>query len=240
MSDVHVREVVDPEDPGIAAFGRMQTQAYFAPETLIPASYVPRMLEGETGTRQNFLIVAEVDGRVVGGALFHWLADAGSGFSSFMGIDLEMRGRGIARRLHEERFRILDRAAGGQVAGVFIDVVNPTRMPDDELERERRAGSDPWLRRVIFEKLGFGQVDIRYEQPVGGPNGGPVTELDLLYCPHAPARRVPTSLVVNTMRAYWSPWLGQTAERHAQELQSRAQGAEWLALLSPVPPRSRR
>ena len=234
-----VREVIDPRDPAIAGFGRMQRAAYFAPETLIPAEYIPRLLSGDaqTGSRRNFLVVAEVDRQVVGGTLFHWLAEAGSGFSSFMGVERTLRGRGIARRMHEERFRLLDQAAGGRAPGVFIDVVNPTRMSGAELERERRAGSDPWVRRQVFARLGFGQVDIRYEQPVGGPNGGPVTVLDLLYCPHDPADSVRTSLVVATMKAYWSPWLGNTAARHhARELESRAEGRNMLALVSPVPP----
>jgi hypothetical protein len=166
--------------------------------------------------------------------LFHWLGDAGSGFSSFMGVDRKMRGRGIARRLHEERFRILDRAARGRVPGVFIDVVSPTRMPKDDLERERKAGTDPWVRRKVLAHLGFGQVDIRYEQPVGGPNGRPVTFLDLLYCPREPADSVPTSLVVATMQAYWSSWLGPAAARHhARELESRAESRPTLALIPP-------
>jgi len=235
VTDVTIREVTDPDDPAIQGFGRMQTEAYFAPETLIPAGHIPSMLSGDTSTRRNFLVVAEVAGRVVGGALFHWLAAAGSGFSSFLGVERSMRGQGVARALHQARLGILDRAAGGHVAGVFIDVVNPSRMSAHELERERRVGSNGWDRRRAFEQLGFRQVDIRYEQPVGGPNGGPVTILDLLYCPHEPAEHVATSLVVSTMRAYWSPWLGRTAERHAAELQARAEGREWLALLSPAP-----
>jgi hypothetical protein len=135
-------------------------------------------------------------------------------------------------------------------------------------------------------------VDIRYEQPVGGPNGGPVTILDLLFCPHSsgdtessvvseaqlpsaeevagsllstldtpsavanastaerfdsslereaelPRERVATRLVVATMRAYWSPWLGDArARQHARELESRAHGATEVPLISPVPPRS--
>src|ERR687885_297991 len=232
-----VREVTDPRDPAIAGFGRMQLAAYFAPETLIPAEYIPQMLGGggRTGSRRNFLLVAELEQRVVGGTLFHWLAEAGSGFSSFMGVDRQLRGRGIARRMHQERFRVLDRAAGGPAPGVFFYVFSPTRMPPEELERERRAGSDPWERRRAFARLGFGQVDIRYEQPVGGPNGGPVTILDLLYCPREPADSVPTALVVATMQAYWSPWLGQAAaRRHARELEARAGGRTSLALLSPV------
>jgi len=216
----------------------MQDAAYFAPETLIPARYIPQLLAAESGARRNFLLVAEIDKHVVGGALFHYLAEAGSGFSSFLGVDRDARRQGIARQLHEERFRILDQAAGGQVPGVFIDVVNPRRLSAEEMERERRVGSDPWGRRRAFERLGFRQVDIRYEQPVGGPGGGPVTILDLLYCPHSPADSVPTQLVVATMRAYWSPWLGDSAARHARELEARAHGATQLALLSPVPPPS--
>jgi len=234
-----IREITDPDDPAIEGFGRMQEAAYYAPESLIPAAYIPRMLDGAMGTRRNFLIVAETDnGPVVGGALFHWLAEAGSGFSSFLGVAREWRKQGIARALHQERFRILERISDGRVAGVFIDVVNPTRMSAAELDRERQVGSDPWGRRRAFEHLGFGQVDIRYEQPVGGPNGGPVTILDLLFCPRVPADRVATSLVIATMRAYWSPWLGQAAERHACELARRANGADWLALISPASNRS--
>ena len=77
-----VREVTDPRDPAIAGFGRMQRAAYFAPETLIPAEYIPHMLggSGRTGSRRNFLLVAEIEHRVVGGTLFHWLAEAGRAF----------------------------------------------------------------------------------------------------------------------------------------------------------------
>src|SRR6266851_8031291 len=129
---IGIREIVDPADPAIGGFGDMQRAAYFEPQSLIPAEYIPRLLAGSgvTGTRRNFLIVAELGDRVVGGALFHWLADAGSGFSSFMGVQRGLRRHGLARRLHEERFRVLDRAAGGpgKAAGVFIDVVNPMRL----------------------------------------------------------------------------------------------------------------
>jgi GNAT superfamily N-acetyltransferase len=228
-----IRQVEDPHDRAIAGFGEMQEAAYFAPETLIPGRYIPQLL---ANPKRNFLVVAEVDGRVVAGTLFHWLAEAGAGFSSFLGVEHSLRGQGIARRLHERRFAVLDRAAGAKVAGVFIDVVSPTRMAPEEIEREHKAGSDPVERRHAFAHLGFRQVDIRYEQPVGGPNGGPVTILDLLFCPHEPADEIPTALVAATMRAYWTPWLGKAgALRHARELKARAQGAAKLRLISPVP-----
>jgi GNAT superfamily N-acetyltransferase len=233
---ITVREVVDPHDAAIAGFGQMQTAAYFAPETLIPARYIPQFLDGagQTSARRNFLVVAELDGRVVGGTLFHWLADAGSGFSSFLGVDRNLRRQGIGRKLHEARLSVLDRAASARRPGVFIDVVSPTRLPPEELAREKQVGSDPWQRRRALAHLGFRQVDVRYEQPVGGPNGGPVTILDLLYCPRQPADSVPTALVAATMRAYWTPWLGDAeASRHARELESRARGQSELRLIPP-------
>ena len=150
-----------------------------------------------------------------------------------MGVARAARGQGLARQLHEARFAILDRAAHGAVSGVFIDVVNPMRLSPEELEREQTVGSNPFDRRRIFARLGFRQVDLRYEQPVGGPNGGPVTNLDLLYCPRTPAETVPTALVLATMRAYWTPWLRGTPSAHVSELERRAEGRTELALLSP-------
>jgi GNAT superfamily N-acetyltransferase len=232
---VLIREVQDPRDAAIEGFGRLQEAAYFAPETLIPAGYIPQLLAGRgEPARHDFLVVAELDGRVVGGTLFHWLASAGVGFSSFMGVDHELRRQGIGRRLHEQRFAVLDGAAGGtgRVPGVFIDVVSPTRMSVDDRERERAVGSDPWDRRRAFAHLGFRQVDIRYQQPVGGPFGGPVTTLDLLFCPRKPTDSIRTALVVATMEAYWSGWLGErAAHRYALELGARADGRSTLALI---------
>lgn len=238
-SEVTLRQVTDPADPAIEQFGRMQNAAYFAPETLIPARYIPLLLsDTEQGSsRRNFLVVAEQAGQVVAGTLFHWLAEPGSGFSSFLGVDRALRGQGLARQLHERRFALLDVAAGGpgRAPGVFIDVVNPNRLSAQDLAREKTAGSDPWTRRRAFGHLGFRQVDIRYEQPVGGPNGGPVTVLDLLYCPRVPAETIPTDFVVATMQAYWSPWLADRAAFHAAELRARAEGRPTLRLLWPEP-----
>jgi GNAT superfamily N-acetyltransferase len=187
---ISIRQITDPSDSAIAAFGRLQESVYYAPETLIPAQYVPAMLSGPTGARMNVLLVAESDGQVVGGALFHAFRQTQTGFSSFLGVSREHRGEGIARLLHVARFEALERVLARPVHGVFIDVVSR-------------------------------------------PNGGPVTILDLLYCPRQPAASVPTDVVVETMRAYWSPWLGaDRASRHADALRQRARHEPSIALLA--------
>ena len=92
---------------------------------------------------------------------------------------------------------------------------------------------DPLARRRALHALGYRTVDVPYWQPVGGPDGGPLTDLDLLYAPldgdHDTA--VPTALVTDTMRAYWGGWLGQNrARREAEALAERA-GTGLLDLL---------
>ena len=239
---MRLRQVSDPLDPAIAAFGKLQEGAYFEPDMLIPARYIGPMLGeqvlGAAGGRRNFLLVAEgEDGALLGGTLFHFLAPPEIGFSSFMAVERASRGQGVARRLHEGRFRLLDEAAGGGVPGVFIDVVNPARLSGEEFAREQAVGSDPFARRRAFARLGFLQLDVRYEQPLGGPNGGPVTSMDLLFCPHVPwhPSGLPTQLVADTMRAYWTPWMGpERAASYAAELAARANGRAEVALISPV------
>ncbi len=230
---MRIRQVEDPDDPALMAFGRLQHDVYFEPDALIPGEWFGRLLQMRSSQRSNFVLVAERDAEVLGGTVFHYLGEAGSGFSSFMGVAREARGQGIARALHTARWSTLTRASNNQVSGLFIDVVNPTRMSTRELAREEAVGSDPTARRRIFAKLGFKQVDIRYEQPVGGPNGGPVTKLDLLFYSAELAETVSTRLVAETMRAYWQPWLGdERAAFHANELQQRA-GGEQVRLISP-------
>lgn len=231
---IQIRQITNPLDPAIGKFGKLQRQVYFEADMLIPPTVIRAILGLGVAGRSNFLVVAEEAGEVLGGTFFHYLKQPNSGFSSFMGIAVQARGQGITRKLHQARFEVLDKAAGGAVNGIFIDVVDPERMSAEELEEERQVNSDPVHRRQAFQALGFRKVNLRYEQPVGGPGGGPVTNMDLLYCPRQPGDSIPTALVLETMQAYWSPWLGASrAKREVDKLRKRA-GGEALALLSAV------
>lgn len=226
---IRIRSVRDPADAAIQKFGKLQERTYGDPEMLIPPAVLPRILATQTPERQNLMLVAEQGDEVVGGALFHYLAVPNTGFSSYLAVAHESRGHGLARQMHEVRFALLDEAAGERapVAGVFIDVVAPERLTPEELAQERAVASDPFVRRRIFQRLGFRRVDVAYEQPAEGSGGVPVTNMDLLYCPRTPAETVPTALVVETMRAYWLAWIGRrAADRNAAELERRCGGAE--------------
>lgn len=225
MRDVVIRRVSDPGDPALAAFGRLQERTFADPELLIPPEVLPGMLASRSAERRNYMLVAELGSEVVGGAVFHGFPRVNSGFSSFLAVAPEVRGQGIARRLHEARFALLDSEAGRPVAGIFIDVLAPERMSPAEVAAERGVGADPVLRRQIFARLGFRRVDVAYYQPPDGPGAEPITTMDLLFCPRVAADWVATDLVVGTMYAYWTPWLGRgVADRHAAELRRRCGG----------------
>jgi GNAT superfamily N-acetyltransferase len=225
---VQIRPVHDPEDPAIRKFGDLQERTYGDPEMLIPPAVLPEILATQTPERRNLMLVVEEGEEVVGGDLFHYFSGPNTGFSSYLAVAHEARGRGLARQMHEARFALLDEVAGvrAPVAGVFIDVVAPERLTPVELAQEYAVGADPVARRQIFHRLGFRRVDVAYEQPAEGSGGVAVTNMDLLYCPRRPTEMVPTELVVETMRAYWAPWLGRSAaDRNAAELQRRCGGA---------------
>jgi GNAT superfamily N-acetyltransferase len=228
---MEIRRITNPIDPAVTAFVNMQNSVYFDPDALIPAGAIRMMLSIPMTGRRNFLIVVEENGKLLGGVIFHYLKKTNVGFSSFMGTSLEARGKGLGRKLHEARFAALDEAAGGKVEGVFLDSVAPERLTQEELGAERRVGSDPVVRRDVFQHLGFRKVAIRYEQPVGGSDGGPVTNMDLLFCPRESVDAIPTNLVVETMQGYWLPWLGPMAARHhAKMLKRWANGEKMLRL----------
>lgn len=223
-----IRRIESPQDPAIPAFGRLQDRVYAESDLLIPARYIPMLLARQTAERSNCMLVAEdAAGQVVGGTIFHYFTKPNTGFSSFLAVDPNVRGQGLARKLHEARFAVLDAEAGEQapVAGVFIDVVAPGRMTPAEVEAELGVGADPVARRRIFHRLGFRRVDVAYYQPPDGPNEEPITTMDLLYCPREPQDYVATDAVVGTMHKYWTPWLGRhAADAHSDELRRRCGG----------------
>jgi hypothetical protein len=229
--DLHIRRVTDPGDPAIAAFGHLQDRIYFEPDMLIPARYISQMLAANQGERQDVLLLAEDErsGVLLGGTVFHFLPSAGTGFSSFLGVDTSVRGRGVARALHDERWRTLQQVSGGTCQALFIDVVNPERESAEQRQHERQAGSDAEQRRRSFHALGFRTVDLPYEQPVGGPDGGPVTDMDLLAYLPGPPDSIPAALASDTMLAYWTPWLGRKgAEAAAEKLRAGQQKVRLL------------
>lgn len=220
MSAPSVRRVTDPHDLALVAFGRIQEASYYAPETLIPPAYFPQLLQGRSG-RQDRILVAEAGGKVLGGTIYSLLSRAG--FSSFMGVSPAAQGQGVGRALQQASLAEV-RAAG--LGGMFADSVHASRQSAAEREAEARTGSDPVRRREVLGRLGFRVVDLGYWQPIGGENGGPIKDLDLLFCPFEPSDSVALDLVLDTMSDYWRDWMGpERTEAEARALAGRSPGA---------------
>ncbi|SEJ41336.1 hypothetical protein SAMN04488058_107138 [Deinococcus reticulitermitis] len=226
-----LRRVTAPADPALAAFGRVQAASYSAPEQLIPPQAFAPLLSRRSPEREDRLLVAEdAQGEVIGGTLYALLPEAGAGFNSFMAVSESARGSGVARAL--QRRTLADLRAVG-LAGMFADSVHPSRQSPEEREAEARFGTDPALRRQKLHALGLRTVDLPYWQPVGGPDGGPLKDLDLLYAPQDAADTVPLALVTATLHAYWRPWLGE--KRAAQEARALAERAGHLEAVPLLP-----
>ena len=225
-----LRRVTDPADPALPAFGKVQAASYSAPETLIPPQAFAPLISRRSPEREDRLLVAEdARGEVIGGTLYALLPGAGAGFNSFMAVSERARGSGAARALQDWTMNEV-REAG--LRGMFADSVYPARQTPEETAAERRFGTDPALRRQKLHALGLRTVDLPYWQPVGGPDGGPLKDLDLLYAPLDGADTVPLSLVTATLEAYWRGWLGrERATREARALAERAGHVDTVALL---------
>ncbi len=229
-----LRHVTDPDDPAIAAFGRVQEASYYAPEMLIPPEVFGQLVTRRSPEREDRLLVAQTQGGdVLGGTLYALLPLPGelrgAGFNSFMAVTRAARGLGVGRALHAETLRAV-REAG--LAGLFADSVHPSRQSAEDRAAEAATGVDPAGRRAALHALGLRTVDIPYWQPVGGPDGGPLTDLDLLYQPARPSQTVPLALVTGILRAYWTGWLGQErAQAEARALAERAGNVENVPLL---------
>ena len=231
-----LRHVTDPGDPAIAAFGRVQEASYYAPDMLIPPEVFGHLITRRDPAREDRLLVAQTpDGEVLGGTLYALLplpGDVrGAVFNSFMAVTRAARGLGVGRALHRAT---LDGARQAGLRGVFADSVHPSRQDAADRAAEAATGVDPAARRAALHALGLRTVDLPYWQPVGGPDGGPLTDLDLLYHPLNPDdRSVPLALVTGVLRAYWTGWLGEErAQAEAQALAGRAGNAERVELLA--------
>ncbi|MCD0159002.1 GNAT family N-acetyltransferase, partial [Deinococcus sp. 6GRE01] len=123
-----LRHVTDPDDPAIAAFGRVQEASYYAPDMLIPPEVFGQLIGRRSPGREDRLLVAQTPGGdVLGGTLYALLTLPGSlrgaGFNSFMAVTRAVRGLGVGRALHDETLRVVCESG---LAGLFADSVHPS------------------------------------------------------------------------------------------------------------------
>lgn len=206
-----IRLVSSSDTQIIAAYHSIQAQSY-ADLTQVPSvNALPRILSNHTRRRQNFLLVAEEHGQVIGGTMFSFFPGPRVGFSFFIGTRPDKRGQGTARALHEERVKVFAGLAGPKrrLKGIFADVLSPERASLEDIERERQLSMDPIARRIALKKLGYRQVCVDYLMPDGELGDEVNRDFDLLFCPVGGQAKIPKTLIRDTLSVIWTPWVGR-------------------------------
>jgi GNAT superfamily N-acetyltransferase len=186
----------------------------------------------ETSPRWFCVLVIEEGDRVVGGSIFSYVPRTACGFSEYLVLEPESRGRGLGRKLFDRRKAILDARANGHCRGLFIEVDSPERTPPEMLAADRETGLDEYERLRLFAHLGFQRVDVAYVQPPLGAGKQAVDYLDLLFASWQmpPWDVVPLEVVTQTIEPIWSAWAPAAAVGQLEQLRRSAGSARLLSL----------
>lgn len=218
-------ELREPDDPRLLGLSRLLNRTFPDPNSVLGLDRMQEFLAANhAGASRLFcVLVADEAGAVVGGSVFSYVPRSNCGFSEYLVVERNSRGRGLGRRLFDERKRILDARAAEHAhavcRGLFIEVDSPDRTPPELLEEERETSIDPYTRLRIFGHMGFRRVDVPYVQPPLADDKAPVDYLDLLFAPweaEAPRDTLPTEWVFQTVEAIWSAWTPQFADYMTQ------------------------
>jgi GNAT superfamily N-acetyltransferase len=164
--------------------------------------YLAAKARGWYGKNNYHIVVAEIDGVPVGGAVIDYLAKPNVGVIEFLFLGKRHRGKGLGHALLKSTIRLLRADArertGRPLAAIVAEMNDPFRRPDtpDKL--------DPFERSVIWGRWGFGRLGFRYVQPALSPRQKPVQCLVLiarmLARPHAAS--VPADWVRDIVAEY--------------------------------------
>jgi GNAT superfamily N-acetyltransferase len=231
-------EVTRPDDPRLAQLAELLLRTFLDPNSVLGLERMQQFLTESDKRIFNALVAEDDAGHVTGGSVFSYVPASNCGFSEYLVLEGERRGRGIGRQLFDRRAAILDAYASRhghlRCAGLFIEVDNPERTPSEMLEADRASSIDAYERLRIFAHLGFLKVDVAYVQPPLGPGKQPVDYLDLLFAPspwHLPMGVIPVESILTTLDPIWSAWTPDDAARYLAELRERIGPARLVSLL---------
>jgi GNAT superfamily N-acetyltransferase len=218
--------IADPADRQLEALAALLAATFADPDTILGLDRLQEFVAAPDGPRAFRVLVASQDGRVVGGSVFSYVPASNCGFSEYIVVAAESRGRGLGRALFEARRLALDALAAGSgyqgCNGLFIEVDSPRRTPPDYLARERVTALDAAERLRVFAHLGFRRLDMRYVQPPLAVGKSAVDYLDLLFAPWVQVlAAVPAQWVLDTVEPIWRSWSPMAAETYLAEMRRR-------------------
>lgn len=222
LTGLELKEVTTTADPDLRALSDLMLATFADSNIVLSYERMAEFVDQREGAGRSFHVLAARDaGAVVGGVVFSHVPASGCGFSEYIVVHKDYRGRRLGRLLFDERKVILDtraRAAGFPACrGLFIEVESPERTPPAFLEQERETALDAVERWRVFHRMGFLRCGLPYVQPPLGPGKDPIDYMDLLFIPWAAdaaaARQIPPDWVLSTVAPVWRSWVpGQYQE----------------------------
>jgi GNAT superfamily N-acetyltransferase len=123
------------------------------------------------------ILVAYLDGTIVGGSIFNYFARPNAGVIEFLFVNPKFRGQNLGRRILQRTEVIIKADAlqiGVQLRAILAEMNDPfytPAVPDN---------MDPFERTVVWGKWGFSRLDFQYIQPPLDPSKSAVRGLCLI------------------------------------------------------------
>lgn len=188
-----VREVVTSNDPAIAEAHRVLARMFDEHETVDLTEWRDSLREREAEVWSDYrwhLVVAELDGRVVGTASGTYLGNVNTGVIGYVAVDESARRLGLGPRLRAKLRTLFRQDARSICRGALDAVIGEVRR------------DNPWLRSLVRRDRVLA-LDFQYMQP-SLRDGAPAVSLVLYYEPQARVmRRVPTALLRKLLFTTW-------------------------------------
>lgn len=163
-----------------------------------------------TDDSKDSLLVMMKNNEVVAVYIINWSKISekmSAGIGMYLFTDPAYRGKGLATLLvncGEVFLKNQAKEAGTELAGVFVEVNNPTKMDNETLALDNKT-MDPYQRIIFWKKRGFLKIDFCYEQPALKPQGKTAPYLDLYFKPLQPefSNGLPKELLLEAMKKYF-------------------------------------
>jgi hypothetical protein len=230
--EIRCREVVDPADNDLTQFATLLANTFADNNLWVGLDRIREFLSDPGPHRSYHVVVARESDHLLGGTIFSCAAATGAGFSEYLVLSREARGKRISRRLYDYRKAVLDRSARrfghSGCPGLLIEVENPHRVPPDIVERERDTAMDAMERWRYFHHMGFSRLDFPYTMPPLRPELQPVTYLDLLFGPWSErltyAGTMEAKFVLDSMAPTVLGWAPDWSRTELERLRRRLNG----------------
>jgi N-acetylglutamate synthase-like GNAT family acetyltransferase len=188
-----VREVVDSADPAVALGHRVLRRIFPKTELVGLAEWRESLREREAGLWTDIqwhLLVAEVDGEVIGVAAGTYLGNVNTGVIGYLAIAPPDRHHGIGPRLRA-RLRALFQRDARRIRGL------PLQAVFGEVRRD-----NPWL-RTLARRNHVLALDINYLQPGLHQHEHPLPLVCYYESLDRPRRRLPVPVVRRLLYTIW-------------------------------------